>query len=407
MKPYLDRAPFYLLCGSLVSILFSIAVSDMFLGLSLAALLLSSERLRLPPIKLPLALFVAGTVVSWLASGHIRDGTPQIRKFFVFTVLLLVYSTFRKISEVRALALIWAGVATLSAVRSLFQFAQKYQEAQDQHRNFYEFYVGSRITGFSSHWMTLGGEEMLVLLFLLALLFFSMERRWKAAGWFFAVLLALSMVLGFTRSIFLLGFPVGLLYLLWFWHRWLVAAAPVVALIAFLVAPAALKERVISIVQPHGQMDSNEHRSITRRAGMEMIRAHPLLGLGPEVMNNPAVFDHYVPADIPRPLPVGWYGHLHNIYLQYAAERGIPTLIAMLWLIGKILWDFATALRAKPANPEARFVLHGAIAVILAILAEGFLEYNLGTSAVLLLFLAVVSFGYIAREAADVGDLRA
>jgi O-antigen ligase len=198
-----------------------------------------------------------------------------------------------------------------------------------------------------------------------------------------------------------------LLYLLWFWHRWLVAAAPVVALIAFLVAPAALKERVISIVQPHGQMDSNEHRSITRRAGMEMIRAHPLLGLGPEVMNNPAVFDHYVPADIPRPLPVGWYGHLHNIYLQYAAERGIPTLIAMLWLIGKILWDFATALRAKPANPEARFVLHGAIAVILAILAEGFLEYNLGTSAVLLLFLAVVSFGYIAREAADVGDLRA
>ena len=379
----------------------------MFLGLSLAALLLSSERLRLPPIKLPLALFIAGTVVSWLASGHIRDGTPQIRKFFVFTVLLLVYSTFRKISEVRALALIWAGVATLSAVRSLFQFAQKYQEAQDQHRNFYEFYVGSRITGFSSHWMTLGGEEMLVLLFLLALLFFSMERRWKAAGWFFAVLLALSMVLGFTRSIFLLGFPVGLLYLLWFWHRWLVAAAPVVALIAFLVAPAALKERVISIVQPHGQMDSNEHRSITRRAGMEMIRAHPLLGLGPEVMNNPAVFDHYVPADIPRPLPVGWYGHLHNIYLQYAAERGIPTLIAMLWLIGKILWDFATALRAKPANPEARFVLHGAIAVILAILAEGFLEYNLGTSAVLLLFLAVVSFGYIAREAADVGDLRA
>jgi len=379
----------------------------MFLGLSLAALLLSSERLRLPPIKLPLALFIAGTVVSWLASGHIRDGTPQIRKFFVFTVLLLVYSTFRKISEVRALALIWAGVATLSAVRSLFQFAQKYQEAQDQHRNFYEFYVGSRITGFSSHWMTLGGEEMLVLLFLLALLFFSMERRWKAAGWFFAVLLALSMVLGFTRSIFLLGFPVGLLYLLWFWHRWLVAAAPVVALIAFLVAPAALKERVISIVQPHGQMDSNEHRSITRRAGMEMIRAHPLLGLGPEVMNNPAVFDHYVPADIPRPLPVGWYGHLHNIYLQYAAERGIPTLIAMLWLIGKILWDFATALRAKPANPEARFVLHGAIAVILAILAEGFLEYNLGTSAVLLLFLAVVSFGYIAREAANVADLRA
>jgi putative inorganic carbon (HCO3(-)) transporter len=407
LKPYLDRAAFYLICGSLVSILFSIAASQILLGLSLAALLLSAEPLRLPPIKLPLGLFLAGTVISWLASGHIHDGTPQIRKFFVFTVLLVVYSTFRKISEIRALALIWAAVATLSAVRSLFQFAQKYQDSEDLHRNFYEFYIGQRITGFMSHWMTFGGEEMIILLFLLALLFFSIERRWKAAGWFCAAVLAISLVLGFTRSIFLLGFPVGLLYLLWFWHKWMVAALPVLAVIAFLVAPAALKERVTSIMQPHGQTDSNLHRSITRRTGIEMIRAHPLLGLGPEVMKDPAQFDRYVPTDITRPLPTGWYGHLHNIYLQYAAERGIPTLLAMLWLIGKVLWDFATALRGKLARTEARFVLHGAIAVILAILAEGLLEYNLGDSEVLTLFLAMIAFGYIAKEAADVADSRA
>ena len=407
MKPYLDRAAFYLICGSLISILLSIAASQILLGLALAALLFSSEPIRLPPIKLPLALFVTGTVISWLASGHIHDGTPQIRKFFVFTVLLLVYSTFRKVSEIRALTLIWAAVATLSAVRSLFQFGQKYQESEELHQKFYEFYIGQRITGFMSHWMTFGGEEMIVLLLLLALLFFSIERRWKAAGWFCAVVLGLSLVLGFTRSIFLLGFPVGLLYLLWFWHKWLLAAVPVVAVIAFLVAPAALKERVTSIMQPHGQTDSNLHRSITRRTGMEMIRAHPLLGLGPEVMKDPKTFDHYVPADIPRPLPEGWYGHLHNDYIQYAAERGIPTLLAMLWLIGKVLWDFASALRGKASSPGARFVLHGAIAVILAILAEGLLEYNLGDSEVLTLFLATIAFGYVAMEATDVADRRA
>jgi O-antigen ligase len=407
LKPYLDRAAFYLICGSLISILFSIAASQILLGLALAALLLSSERIRLPPIKLPLALFFAGTVISWLASGHIHDGTPQIRKFFVFTVLLVVYSSFRKIAEIRAIALIWAGVTTLSAVRSLFQFAQKYQESQELHRNFYEFYIGQRITGFMSHWMTFGGEEMIVLLFLLALLFFSIERRWKAAGWFCAAVLSLSLVLGFTRSIFLLGFPVGLLYLLWFWHKWMVAAVPVLAVIAFLVAPPALKERVTSIMQPHGQTDSNLHRSITRRTGIEMIRAHPMLGLGPEVMKDPAQFDRYVPADIARPLPTGWYGHLHNIYIQYAAERGIPTMLAMMWLIGKVLWDFASALRGKLAKTEARFVLHGAIAMILAILAEGLLEYNLGDSEVLTLFLAMIAFGYVAKEAADVAGSRA
>jgi len=401
LKPYLDRAAFYLTCGSLVSILFSIAVSQILLGLALAALLLSSERLRLPPIKLPLVLFMAGTVLSLLFSGHMSEGTPQIRKFLVFAILLLVYSTFRTVSEIRGIVLAWAGVATLSAVRSLFQFWQKYQDSQAAHQHFYDFYVGERITGFMSHWMTFGGEEMIVLLLLASYLFFSGERRWKTAGWFCAAILAISMVLGFTRSIFLLGFPVGLLYLLWFWHRWLVAAAPVVAVIAFLVAPAALKERVTSIVQPHGQMDSNEHRNITRRTGVAIIRAHPLLGLGPEQVKYQ--FERWVPPDIPKPLPEGWYGHLHNIYLQYAAERGIPTMLFMMWMIGKVLWDFLITLPKTPPSVEARFVLHGAIAAILAILAEGFLEYNLGDSEVLTLFLAVVGFGYIAKETVKVG----
>jgi putative inorganic carbon (hco3(-)) transporter len=402
LKPYLDRAAFYLTCASLLSILIGIAPSQILLGLAFAALLLSAERMRLPPIKLPLALFLAGTVISWLASGHIHDGIPQIRKFFVFLILLLVYSTFRTIAEMRMIALLWAGIATLSAIRSLFQFWQKYQDSLGQSGSFYDFYIGQRITGFMSHWMTFGGEEMIVLLFLLALLFFSIERRWKSFGWFCAAVLGVSLVLGMTRSIFLLGFPVGLLYLLWFWNKWLVAAVPVVAVLAFLISPQVLKERVTSIVQPHGETDSNKHRMILRRTGLQMIRAHPLLGIGPEVMKPPAEFDKYVPADIPRPLPEGWYGHLHNIYLQYAAERGIPTLLALLWLVGKILWDFATALRGKLAGTEARFVLHGAIAVILAVLAEGFLEYNLGDSEVLTLFLAIVSFGYVAREAAKV-----
>jgi hypothetical protein len=67
-------------------------------------------------------------------------------------------------------------------------------------------------------------------------------------------------------------------------------------------------------------------------------------------------------------------------------------------MIAKILWDFAVALRKKLVDPEGRFVLQGAIAAILAILAEGFAENNLGDSEVLTLFLAVVAFGYLAAE---------
>ena len=62
---------------------------------------------------------------------------------------------------------------------------------------------------------------------------------------------------------------------------------------------------------------------------------HPVLGLGPEGVKTQ--FDEYVPADIPRPLPSGWYGHLHNIYLHYAAERGIPTMLVLMWMILMLL----------------------------------------------------------------------
>jgi O-antigen ligase len=395
LKPYLDRGAFYLTCGALLSILFSIAVSQILLALALAALLFSSDRVRLPPIKLPLALFVAGTVASLLASGHIQEGMPQIRKFYVFFILLVAYSTFRKISEIRAVVLLWAGIATLSAARSFFQFWRIYQQAQERHINFYDFYVGSRITGFVSHWMTFGGEEMIVLLLLAAYLFFSRDARWKTAGWLCAVILACSLVLGFTRSIFLLGFPLGLLYLLWFWKKWLVAVVPAVVLIAFFLGPSALRERINSVFEAHGEVDSNRHRAILRETGVVIIRAHPWLGIGPEQVKYQ--FDRWVPSSA-LPLPVGYYGHLHNIYLQYAAERGVPTLLIFLWMIVQILWDFARALRGKLLDPEARFVLHGAIAAILAILAEGFAENNLGDSEVLTLFLAVVAFGYIAAE---------
>jgi hypothetical protein len=101
LKQHLGRISFYLTCGSAVSILFSIAVSQILMALAFAALLFSGEPLKLPPIKLPLLVFMAGTVISLFLSVDPRSGTPQIRKFYVFLILLLISSTFRRAAEVR------------------------------------------------------------------------------------------------------------------------------------------------------------------------------------------------------------------------------------------------------------------------------------------------------------------
>lgn len=398
IQPHLSRAAFWAAFGSAAAIVFSIAVSNILLALAFALLLMSGERLRLPPIRWQLGLFMLGTVVSLLASVEPSPVNPQVRKFFVFLTLITVYSTFRSLRDARLLVVTWAGLATLSAFRSFQQFSDKMAAAQRLGQNFYEYYVGERTTGFMSHWMTFGGQQMVVLLLVCALLFWT-PLRGAMRALFLAVagVITLSIVLGLTRGIWL-GATAGGVYLLWHWKRWLLLALPAIMLAGFFVAPVSVRERLLSSFKPHGEVDSNMHRIVTWRTGWEMIKAHPLLGLGPEQVNRQ--FKKYVPADIPQPLPTGWYGHLHNIYLHYAAERGIPTMLVLVWMLLTIIRDFQRAISRLPPNAEARFFLRGAIAAVIAIMTTGIFELNLGDSEVLIMFLAVVACGYVVVDAA-------
>ena len=389
-----DRILYWLAFGAAASILFSIAVSQILLGISILALLSSRRRLCFPPVVIPLALFFAATVVADLLSGDPLKGVPQIRKFFVFGIILVLFNTFRSIPQIRHLVLAWVGIATVSAGLALGQFFHRWHDAVQLHAALYDYVLDGRVTGFASHWMTYGGEQMIVLLLLVALLLFTPGGAWKVCGWAAVAIIWIAIVLGLTRSIFLVAVPTGVLILACNYKRWVVWAAPAVALLMFLAAPPEIKDRVLSVFRPHGDVDSNYRRTIMARTGLRMIEAHPAFGIGPEQIQPQ--FLKYLPPDVALPLPKGWYGHLHNVYLQYAAERGIPALACILWIIGKMARDFRRALRVSPDQTEARFVWLGALAVIAAVLAEGFFEYNLGDSEVLTMFLATTTCGYVA-----------
>jgi len=407
-QPVLFRAAFYIAFGAAVSILLSIAVSQILLGLALAALLFSGAKLRLPPIWLPLVLFMAGTLIALALADHPAAGLPQIKKFYVFLMLPVVYSTIRDRVSVRWLFLSWGAVGAGTAVWGVVQFVHKMGQARTLGKNFYEYYTSERITGAMSHWMTFGGEEMFALLMLAAYLLFGAERSFRRLWpWFLcAGLLLAALVLGETRSIWLATLAAGL-YLIWAWKRWVVGLIPALLALAVFAGPPSVKDRAFSFFKPRKEIDSNEFRLVTWRTGLRMIEKHPWFGIGPD---GPSVeFNDYVPADIARPLPAGFYGHLHNIYLQYAADRGIPTMLLMVWLLLKVLFDFWRALRKLPPGPaDERFVLRGATAVVIATMVAGFFEYNLGDSEVLTMFLVAIACGYTAvappeRNGAAVG----
>ncbi len=376
----------------------SIAASQILLGVGILFQLLFWHKLRFPRIWVPLACLFLWTALADVVSPDPWLGRAQIKKFFVFLFISLVYGVFsEQFSKVIYLMTAWAVAATASALLAIVQYARSAHVT-------YVSYVQRRITGFESHWMTFGALQLSVLLLLLAQWFFS-DRRMPAWAYASVAILAAAVMLGGTRSIWLAAVP-AVLYLVWMWQPRMIFAVPVLALVAFLVAPHNVKERLDSLVKPQANVDSNRFRVVTFRTGVEMIKAHPFFGLGPEEISRN--FSSYVPKDIRRPLPVGYYGHLHNIYVQYAAERGIPGLLCVLWFIGLAVYDCIRAIfsQAKGGRSQELFILQGMLAVTIGILVGGVFEYNLGDSEVLMMFVSVVALEYAAISSLSEQRLR-
>ena len=192
----------------------------------------------------------------------------------------------------RRLTLTWTVLGCASALFGFWQFWTL--------RGNYESYVVARPSGFMSHWMTFGGEGMIVLAMLAALLLLApgAGSREKLAGFAMAALIGFALVLNGSRNTWF-GAAVALAYLLWQWRRWAVLLLPVAAAAALLLAPAVVRQRASSIARPHDRLDSNEHRRATFLTGIEMIKAHPLFGVGPERVGR--VFDAYVPRGVTPP----------------------------------------------------------------------------------------------------------
>ena len=388
----------WLAIASAVAVLFSIAVSQILLGAAIVAMVYARIPWRSPDLKWPFALYVGGSLVAALASPEPLGSVPQLKKILLLVIVPLLYTALRDTREAMQTVGLLVGVSVLSSAWSYVQFGRKYLEASRTGADFYLAYVAQRTTGFMSHWMTFGGEMVITWLLLMAVLFFALpdERRirWLSIG--AAAVLALALLLNWTRSIQIAALVAVGFLILRRRRRWILALP---AIVGMSLTFAPMRARILSIVYPHGTVDSNQHRIVTWRTGFEMVKAHPLLGLGPGQVSKQ--FERYIPADIQRPLPDGYYGHLHHVFLQYAAERGVPVLIAVLWLLGRVAWDYWGALRKASGVTAA--LLYGALAAWIATVIGGMFENNLENSEVLQLFLATLAIGYVAvREVSAV-----
>lgn len=372
-----------------VATLFSIAAAQILLSMALLSLLLSRHAIEFPArLRFPLLAFIGWTLLSLAFSTAPVAGLPQVRKLFVFFILLVVYNAYRHRQQLwhASQAMVLAG--TLAALYGLGQFVYRYMSLQRQGLPFYENYVvQNQITGFMGHWMTFSGELMLVFLLLLAsVLFFPWQGRRSLWWWLCLAPIALALLASFTRGVWL-GTFAGTTYLLVRFRPRLLWILPAGVLLLYLVAPPWLQERAQSIFDTQADT-SNRSRLLMLQTGLEMIAAHPWFGVGPQRVG--AEFFRYKPASLP--VPEAWYGHLHSNYLQFAAERGIPFLLIWLWLIYQVAHEGFLASRS--ADTKTRVLGHAAVAATVGLLVAGLFEFNFGDSEVLMLYLFVISIPF-------------
>jgi putative inorganic carbon (HCO3(-)) transporter len=387
-----ESACFCVLAAANVTILFSIAISQILLGLALAWLLATRRRLQAPPIALPLACFALWTLAALAASPHPLLGLAQIKKLYIFAIVIAGYTAVRRIEQVDRVGRWLFAAGSAAALLATFEFGLYYYSLSSEDDFYHVYSLGSRITGFMGHWQTFSGQQMLVLAVLLSFLLFSRRRPWWS--WTAAGLIALSLVLSFTRGVWL-GCLAAAAYLLWQFNRRLLLILPAALLLVYAVSPGLVQERIRSFADT-GSDSSSQARLLMLGAGWNMIRAHPLFGIGPDAVQHS--FDYYRP-NIGQAKPVAFYGHLHNNYAHIAAERGLPCLVFFLWLLWMVLRDQRRL--AKQLPPEFRYLAHGIAAAVVALAVAGLFEYNFGDSEVAMLFLFYITNGCVLQRAVE------
>jgi hypothetical protein len=212
------------------------------------------------------------------------------------------------------------------------------------------------------------------------------DGKGKGLYWLVMAVVATSLVLNFTRGVWL-GCFVATLYIVARWRPRTLWVIPVLLVVAYLAAPSMLRRRVSLAFHPTDD-PALAIRLEMWGVGLRMVRAHPWVGVG----NIPRVYTQYLP---PGTTPMaGYHDHLHDNFLQLAAERGLPCLVAWLWFMLALGWNI---LRIRGRLSSERWVADAAFAAWLAFIAEGFFEYNFGTSPVLMVFLFMMSTPFVAE----------
>lgn len=248
--------------------------------------------------------------------------------------------------------------------------------------------LSDRLKGFTSHWMTYAGLLMFAFIFFFVLLLLrrqGIKQTVILSGGLAVMLVAIAFSL--TRNVWL-GIAAALtIFLVFFKPRYFLVLAPLL-LILVLLAPPAVKSRMLSIVDLHDQ--SNRDRLHMVYSGLRIFQDHPWTGVGSDniqkvIAGNEKRYRH------PQALKINM--HLHNNFLQILAERGIFALASFLLACLFIILQLLKLLKSRAGDWRA--VTAGALFAFIGFLIAGMFEYNFGDSEIKFILFYFISLPFL------------
>jgi O-antigen ligase len=371
---------------------FGLSISNLFLGLTLIALPRAPHgwtrafNCATRQLWLPLILYTLFLAVSILLSVEPATSRPEIKELFSLSTLPLAFAWVSGRDRVRRIMDGLVLFSTGTALWGLAQFLFGYGE------------LGHRIRGPFSHYMTFSGVLLMADLILISQLVCRPATRtvWR---WAALLLINVALVGTLTRSAWVALLVAVVVLALIHKPKAILAIVPAVALAVFL-APATIQQRFVSIFDVRDV--TNYDRLCMVEAGLRMVRERPLFGLGPEAVG--IRYPIYRQPTAPRrSVP-----HLHNSFVHLAAERGLTSLAAYLWLMGAALVLAYRSYRRQFAHGQVDADLYlASFLTLLAFNVAGVFEANWRDTELQRLALFLVAVPYLLRSGSGVGSTAA
>lgn len=373
---------FMLLIVSLPGPIAPMSISAACCGTLTVALWLRSPRSRpeAGPILWPALAWLIALAV---AAAFAIDPSASVRRvtkgLFPALVVLAAFHVSNRRSGARAVSLLLLSSA-IAAVYGVISFVAHGAS------------FASRARGLTGHYMTFGGQLLLLASLALGIVLVGDKPRWRWGAAAVAAITSVALACTYTRSAWI-GLAVSAAVMLAIARRrWLPFLLAGLALI-YVAAPGQFRDRLHSSFEP--RHPNNLERTLMWGAGWKMFREHPWTGVGLQDMH--AVYPRYRSPEA-KEIP----GHLHSDFVQIAASMGIVGLAAFLALYASLFVAAGSGLREALAHDRlAAGLKTGVIGGLAGFLAAGAFEWNFGDEELLYLLYVLVGLAWGARHWRD------